>query len=413
MSLAGCQTNENDPSLLVDPQRGAIEFSASAMESYTFTVETNQPSWEVESDQTWCQVTKSEDGKSFVAAALPNDTATASAPAVITVTAGSATPVTIGATQTGGTTYGVTVATDGNGTVDPSQLTGLAAGSRVTLTATPADGYALKQWTVYTGNLPLSDPAVNPLVFMMPASNVSLKAEFVALAGLPSLTITTPWGADGGEMNFFFAGEGEVTIDWGDGSAIETVPLNPLSEQGLTTSLNTVPHTFVAGSAEKTITLRGTVTGVGTGLAGSATAIDASDMPSLAYLDCRLENISSLDLSGCAALRIIHGYDNDLSSIDLSDCAALEELYLSGNRLTSLDLSHNPALNVAACDRNNLDKAALLEIFHALPDRSGGSLPEGELFCGGYTDPNPGYAELTDADRKICADKNWWPYNGR
>lgn len=80
-------------------------------------------------------------------------------------------------------TYAVTVTDDGNGTgkatVDGSDAVQAGEGDEVTLTATPKDGYAFKQWTVVSGGVTLSDATANPATFTMPAKAVSVKAEFV------------------------------------------------------------------------------------------------------------------------------------------------------------------------------------------------------------------------------------------
>ncbi len=414
MLLAACSENDGDNSYLnVSPATETIAFSADAAETFSFTVETNQAAWNVDSNQSWCTATKTADGKGFVVTARPNGSTAAPEAAVITVTAGNASPVTITATQQAVPSYDVTTTTNDHGSIESiSELTSLQEGAEVRLTAVPDNGYIFSHWEIESDATIAFDPKYNPLVFFMPAANVAVKAEFISQDELPHLTITTPWGDEGGTMNFFFAGSGQAMIDWGDGSQIETVALSPLTDWGTTSSANTVEHTFIAGAGEKNIKIFGTVTGVGTGMTGTATAVDASRMPTLEYLDCRLENLTTLNVSGCSSLKMIHSYGNNLSSIDVSDCTALVRLYVSGNRLTALDISHNPNLDMVACDKNNLTRAALLDIFKALPDRSGKDLPEGELYCGGYDNPNPGYAELTDEDRKICADKNWWPYNG-
>ncbi len=409
---ASCSNDDEDrPSLAVSPATETITFSSDATESYTFTVETNQPTWNVETNQSWCTATKTADNKGFVVTATPNTVAAEPEAAIITVTAGNATPVNITAKQAAVNTYNVTIATSEHGTVDsnPEDLTSLIEGTEVSLTAKPADGFVFSGWEIVSDAEITADATQNPLTFTMPPANISVTPVFEEP---PYLTITTTWGSDGGSMNFFFAGDGEAVIDWGDGSELQTVKLKGLNDEGMTYTDNAVGHRFIAGVGEKNIRISGNITGVGTGMTGTATAIDASHMPTLEYLDCRLENISSLNLSGCSKLKILHGYGNNLSSIDVSQCTAMTRLFISGNHLTSLDISHNPDLEMIACDKNDLSRDALLVIFKALPDRAGKGLLEGELYCGGYDRPNPGYEKLTDADRKICSDKNWWPYNG-
>ena len=70
------------------------------------------------------------------------------------------------------TEYSVKVSTDGNGTA-MADKTSAAAGTVVTLTATPKSGYTFKEWQVVTSNVTIKDNK-----FTMPAGNVEVKAIF-------------------------------------------------------------------------------------------------------------------------------------------------------------------------------------------------------------------------------------------
>lgn len=70
------------------------------------------------------------------------------------------------------TEYSVTVSTDGSGTA-MADKTSAAAGTVVTLTATPKSGYTFKQWQVVTGGVTIKDNK-----FTMPVENVEIKAIF-------------------------------------------------------------------------------------------------------------------------------------------------------------------------------------------------------------------------------------------
>ena len=70
------------------------------------------------------------------------------------------------------TEYSVTVSTDGSGTA-MADKTSAAAGTVVTLTATPKSGYTFKQWQVVTGGVTIKDNK-----FTMPVGNVEIKAIF-------------------------------------------------------------------------------------------------------------------------------------------------------------------------------------------------------------------------------------------
>ena len=88
------------------------------------------------------------------------------------------------------TEYSVKVSADGNGTA-MADKTSAAAGTVVTLTATPKSGYTFKQWQVITGGVTIKDNK-----FTMPAGNVEVKAIFEKDATPPpaptyySITVT-------------------------------------------------------------------------------------------------------------------------------------------------------------------------------------------------------------------------------
>ena len=70
------------------------------------------------------------------------------------------------------TTYTVTVSNDGNGTASASHAK-VAAGTEITLTATPQIGYHFKEWQVMSGGMTIKDNK-----FIMPDTNVEIKAIF-------------------------------------------------------------------------------------------------------------------------------------------------------------------------------------------------------------------------------------------
>ena len=94
-----------DPSLIVMPSPEAIIFSASGKSATsdnvpfttTFTVASNEPTWDVVSDQEWLKVTK--DGKTFTLTAAANNIDTPNPEALVTVSGVEAEPVVISVTQ--------------------------------------------------------------------------------------------------------------------------------------------------------------------------------------------------------------------------------------------------------------------------------------------------------------------------
>ena len=70
------------------------------------------------------------------------------------------------------TEHTITVITDGNGTASASPDKAVA-GTEITLTATPANGYHFKEWQVISGGVTIKDDK-----FTMPSANVEVKAIF-------------------------------------------------------------------------------------------------------------------------------------------------------------------------------------------------------------------------------------------
>jgi Leucine-rich repeat (LRR) protein len=75
---------------------------------------------------------------------------------------------------------------------------------------------------------------------------------------------------------------------------------------------------------------------------------------SLTSLDCKLNNLTTLDLTYNNKLGILDCRGNKLTSLDLSKLPLLTGVMCSENFLTSLDVSKNPILAGVFCSKNNL-----------------------------------------------------------
>ena len=84
------------------------------------------------------------------------------------------------------------------------------------------------------------------------------------------------------------------------------------------------------------------------------TSLDVSSCSALKKLRCYDDQLTSLDVSGCTALEYLRCEGNQLTSLDVSSCSALKELWCSHNQLTSLDVSNNTALKGLWCLENQL-----------------------------------------------------------
>ena len=113
-------------------------------------------------------------------------------------------------------------------------------GDLITITATPAQGYAFKEWIVQAGNVTLSSNTASPATFTMPANAVSIRSEFEALeSDTPNLYFTPASDGNFGSVVYGYeqpaartitirnSGTGDATIsDWGTAPANFTLTEN-------------------------------------------------------------------------------------------------------------------------------------------------------------------------------------------
>ena len=112
------------------------------------------------------------------------------------------------------TKHTVTVKTDGNGIAFASPLLAVA-GTEITLTAMPKEGYHFKEWQVISGGV-----AIENNKFLMPDSNVEVNAVFEKDAppaptdpGKPSISVTGAYTYNGSEHTAAVNGYDPSTMD--------------------------------------------------------------------------------------------------------------------------------------------------------------------------------------------------------
>ncbi|WP_277250864.1 leucine-rich repeat domain-containing protein [Peptoniphilus vaginalis] len=89
-------------------------------------------------------------------------------------------------------------------------------------------------------------------------------------------------------------------------------------------------------------------------VANNITSLDLSKHTLLTYLDCCCNQLTSLDVSGDTALENLVCYNNQLTSLDVGDNPALENLDCYNNKLKSLNVSGDKALKDLRCCNNQL-----------------------------------------------------------
>ena len=110
--------------------------------------------------------------------------------------------------------FTITVKTDGNGTGTATPSTA-AAGTEITLTATPNKGYHFKEWEVISGGVTIENNK-----FLMPNDNVEVKAIFEKDAppaptdpAKPSISVTGTYTYNGSEHTATVSGYNPATMD--------------------------------------------------------------------------------------------------------------------------------------------------------------------------------------------------------
>jgi Leucine-rich repeat (LRR) protein len=137
-------------------------------------------------------------------------------------------------------------------------------------------------------------------------------------------------------------GSGNMTVDWGDGSAIDTVTLSD-------TTIISRHHDYAYEKANK-ITITGNVTYLNASY-NNITSLDIIQTTVMTELYCGNNNISSLDASKCKALKYLDCSDNKFSATALND---LFETLPSNAVVKTVEIFSNSGCN--DCDRSIAQK---------------------------------------------------------
>jgi len=139
------------------------------------------------------------------------------------------------------------------------------------------------------------------------------------------------------------------TVDWGDGSNIETK--TGIGDKQI------ISHTY-ADSKDYTATISGSSTDCLFTYLDCAnngiTILDVSTSISLKTFLCNSNQITNLSISNLIALTDIDCEYNQISSIDVSNASLLTKFNCSGNRISILDVNNNMALTSLNCYNNKI-----------------------------------------------------------
>lgn len=84
------------------------------------------------------------------------------------------------------------------------------------------------------------------------------------------------------------------------------------------------------------------------------TSLDLSKNTKLTQLFCQTNELTSLNISGITGLTVFYCFDNQLTSLDVSANPGLASIFCYNNQLASLNVDGVTALSVLYCDNNKL-----------------------------------------------------------
>lgn len=85
------------------------------------------------------------------------------------------------------------------------------------------------------------------------------------------------------------------------------------------------------------------------------TSMNLSNLSHLETLYCNSNQLPILDLDDCTSLVELHCYYNQITALDLSHCLNLVTLNCFSNKLTALNITDNTALVTVSCYRNEIN----------------------------------------------------------
>jgi PKD repeat protein len=85
------------------------------------------------------------------------------------------------------------------------------------------------------------------------------------------------------------------------------------------------------------------------------TDLDVTQNTALSILDCGLNQLDSIDITQNIALKELLCYGNNLTKIDITQNIILDSLDCRSNLLDSINISQNPNLKLLNCSWNNID----------------------------------------------------------
>jgi len=226
-----------------------------------------------------------------------------------------------------------------------------------------------------------------------------MKKKFFLFALFTSVALfaATPVGASGqvtlniqyaGKAIIGLSGTGQATIDWGDGTRVETYTLQ--------FAITPFSHNY-SNATPRTVTITGeNIRGLVCQNMG-ITNLDVTKITTLSVLDCSRNKITSLNLGNNTDLRHLTCSDNLLTTFDVSQIEWLGHIRCSNNQITNLNVSKNRAIKSFFIDNNKLNRNEMENFLRSLH----ANVPNGGKVVDISNNPAAG------ANAGIARDSGW------
>lgn len=162
--------------------------------------------------------------------------------------------------------YSVNTTIEGNGSIELDQSSGIT-GTKITIKATPDDGYYFKEWQVVSGGITLEDPSSPETTFTIGSSDVTVKAVFEEI--VPA-TIGDTFNFNGYEYtikNNAVNGTGCVSLTGPDSSSNPIVTLSipsTVTDKGVIYKVTGIaPDAFRNNTSIKSVSIGSNIIAIG------------------------------------------------------------------------------------------------------------------------------------------------------
>ena len=189
-----------------------------------------------------------------------------------------------------------------------------------------------------------------------------------------------------GNVKISLKGSGMATVDWGNGK----------TTQRFSSGVTVFTH-YYFNKSNRTITIYGQDITYLNCKGNQITSLDVSGNPALKSLQCSKNRLTDLDVSKNTALTLLSCSKNQLTNLDVSRNNVLTNLVCDGNQLNTLCVSKNTALMFLNCRNNQLSAEALNNLFGTLNS----AMVEGKIL---YIRNNSG---TYTCNQKVATDKEW------